>query len=63
MSAAGHRVATGHLPEPRAASWSCTCGEAEVWDYAHASDAEWALRLMAVRATNHLTTTAIGNPK
>jgi hypothetical protein len=48
-----HRTGTGHIPAAHAVSWACTCGEAEVWDYAESTPAEWAARLVALRAANH----------
>ena len=62
MSAAGHRVSTGHLPETRAASWSCTCGAGQILDYGHSVDPDLALQIAEARARTHLTLTTIGNP-
>jgi hypothetical protein len=61
MNSTGHRVATGHIPSVRAASWSCTCGAGQVLDYGHSVDPDLAMQIAEARARAHRTHTTIGN--
>lgn len=59
MTAPAHRTGTGHLPEASAVSWSCTCGDGQVFTYGLSVDESWALRLVHARASAHRTLTGL----
>lgn len=62
MSPTAHRVATGHIPKVRAASWSCSCGAGQVLDYGTKFDGGLAVQIAEARARAHRTLNTIGNP-